>query len=87
VARGLGWHPPPPNGDFPGAIKEVWFVTLPVVSKIVAYCHPSQRQVLYRLTPNFQNRERTARRFVIEHSDRQPPSIPSEGVKVGSVLF
>jgi hypothetical protein len=77
----------PPNGDFPGAIEEAWFVTLPVVSKIVAFCHPSQRQVQYRLTLNFQNRERTARRFVIEHGDRQPPGIPSEGVKVRSVLF
>ena len=42
---------------------------------------------LYRLALHFQNLERTARRFVIEHGDHQPPSIPSEGVKVRSVLF
>ena len=42
---------------------------------------------LYRLALHFKNLKRTARRFVIEHCDHQPPSIPSEGVKVRSVLF
>jgi hypothetical protein len=42
---------------------------------------------LYRLTLHFQNLKRTARRFVVEHGDHQPPRIPSEGVKVRSVLF
>ena len=42
---------------------------------------------LYRSAMHFQNLERTARRFVIEHGDHQPPSIPSEGVKIRSVLF
>ena len=42
---------------------------------------------LYRLALHFKNLKRTARRFVIEHCDHQPPSIPSEGVKVCSVLF
>jgi len=42
---------------------------------------------LYRLALHFKNLKRTARRFVIEHGDHQPPSIPSEGVKVRSVLF
>jgi hypothetical protein len=39
------------------------------------------------LTADFQNFERTARRVVIEDADHQAPSIPSEGIKVGSVLL
>jgi hypothetical protein len=31
---------------------------------------------------HFQNLEQAARRVVIEHADRQPPSIPSEGIAV-----
>jgi hypothetical protein len=46
---------------------------------------PSDR--LYRFALNIQNVERAAWRVVIEYGDHQPPSIPSEGVKVGSVLF
>jgi branched-subunit amino acid aminotransferase/4-amino-4-deoxychorismate lyase len=46
-----------------------------------------RRGWLYRLTLHFQNLKRSARRFVVEHSDRQPPGIPSESVKVRSVLF
>ena len=45
------------------------------------------RPGLYRLALHFKNLKRTARRFVIEHGDHQPPGIPSEGVKVRSVLF
>jgi hypothetical protein len=47
----------------------------------------TQAEWLYRLTLHFQNLKRTARRFVVEHGDHQPPGIPSEGVKVRSVLF
>ena len=46
-----------------------------------------KRGWLYRLTLHFQNFKRTARHFVVEHGDHQPPGIPSEGVKVRSVLF
>jgi hypothetical protein len=45
------------------------------------------RPGLYRLALHFKNLKRTARRFVIEHGDHQPPGIPSEGVKVRSVLY
>ena len=44
-------------------------------------------QCLYRLALHIQNVKRPARRGVIEHGDHQPPSVPSEGVKVRSVLF
>ena len=39
------------------------------------------------MAPHFQKLKRTARRFVIKHGGHQPPSIPSEGVKIRSVLF
>src|SRR5437762_10387314 len=42
---------------------------------------------LYQSALDFQNLEWAARRVVIEHADHQPPSIPSEGIKVGSVLL
>ena len=47
----------------------------------------SRPEGLYRLALHFKNLKRAARRFVIEHGDHQPPGIPSEGVKVRSVLF
>jgi hypothetical protein len=42
---------------------------------------------LDRLALRFQNLEWTARRVVIENADHQPANMPSEGVKVGSVLL
>jgi hypothetical protein len=47
----------------------------------------SQSGCLHWLAPHFQKLKRTARRFIIKHGDHQPPGIPSEGVKVRSVLF
>jgi hypothetical protein len=47
----------------------------------------TQSRWLYRLALHFHNLKRTARRFVIEHGDHQPPGIPSERVEVRSVIF
>jgi hypothetical protein len=49
--------------------------------------HVSKGLLHVQLPPHFEKLQRTARRFVIEHGDHQPPGIPSEGVKVRSVLF